>query len=86
MDFPVVSQPDNYSRTLFNHQLTSIYEMENLEMTKTISINNLYEMKTHFGIQADPTGYGKTSSMIGLLVRDKMDWDISEKHISYEIY
>ena len=30
------------------------------------------QTETRLGINADPTGYGKTLSMIGLLVRDKM--------------
>ena len=86
MEFPVVTQPTNYSRSLFNHQLTSIFKMEEMEARKTVNINNLYEIKTHFGIQADPTGYGKTASMIGLLVRDKMEWDLDDKHSLDEIY
>jgi len=86
MEFPVVTQPNNYSRSLFNHQLTSIFKMEEMEARKTVNINNLYEIKTHFGIQADPTGYGKTASMIGLLVRDKMEWDLDDKHSLDEIY
>lgn len=34
------------------------------------------QTETRLGINADPTGYGKTLSMIGLLVRDKMLWDM----------
>jgi len=86
MEFPVVTQPPNYSRSLFNHQLTSIFKMEEMEMRKTVNINNLYEITTHFGIQADPTGYGKTASMVGLIVRDKMAWDLDDKHSLDEIY
>ena len=56
MEFPVVTQPTTYSRSLFNHQLTSVFKMEEMEERKTVNINNMYEIKTHFGIQADPTG------------------------------
>lgn len=31
----------------------------------------------HFGIQADPVGYGKTLSIVSLIARDKMEWDAS---------
>jgi SNF2 family DNA or RNA helicase len=86
MEFPVVTQPTNYSRSLFNHQLTSIFKMEEMEERKTVNINNLYSIKTHFGIQADPTGYGKTASMVGLLIRDKMDWDLDNKYMLEEVY
>ena len=71
-NFPLVPQPSNFDRSLFNHQRTSIYEMEILEKNKSINVNSVYNLETNFGIQADSTGYGKTASMIGLLVRDKM--------------
>lgn len=34
------------------------------------------QTETRLGINSDPTGYGKTLSMIGLLVRDKMPWNM----------
>ena len=34
-------------------------------------------LKREFGIQADPVGYGKTLSVVALIARDKMPWDIS---------
>jgi hypothetical protein len=85
-DYPVVAQPKTYNRDLFNHQLTSIYEMELLEKNKSREINNTYLMTTNIGIQSDPTGYGKTCSMIGLLVRDKMEWNLQEDHIIKDVY
>ena len=84
--YPVVAQPKTYNRDLFNHQLTSIYEMELLEKNKSREINNTYVMTTNIGIQSDPTGYGKTCSMIGLLVRDKMEWNLQEEHIIKDVY
>jgi len=34
-------------------------------------------LKREFGVQADPVGYGKTLSVVALIARDKMEWDIS---------
>ena len=33
-----------------------------------------------FGIQADPVGYGKTLSVIALIARDRMHWDVASPH------
>lgn len=40
-------------------------------------------LKRRFGVQADPVGYGKTLSMVTLIARDKMNFDVSR---SYEIH
>jgi hypothetical protein len=70
-----VNQPPNFSVKLFPHQLTSIYNMEKLENNSIINTRD--EIKeTKIGINADITGYGKTLSMIGLIARDKMPWDL----------
>jgi SNF2 family DNA or RNA helicase len=73
-NIPTVSQPF-LNKTLFKHQLASIYSMEKLEREKVV----LYDKglkETRIGINADDTGYGKTLSMIGLIYRDKMEWDM----------
>lgn len=77
---PMVSQPENYSRTLLPHQLTSIYMMEKMEKEQRICEGSI-EIENRVGIQGDRTGYGKTCSMIGLIVRDKMKWDMEEKFV-----
>jgi SNF2 family DNA or RNA helicase len=41
------------------------------------------QTETRLGINADPTGYGKTLAMIGLLVRDKMPWNMDTPY-TYE--
>lgn len=38
-------------------------------------------MQRFVGIQADPVGYGKTLSMVTLIARDKMPWDLNESHV-----
>ena len=75
-EFPTVSQPYNLDIQLYPHQLTSVYRMEELERTRYIEIddNKIY---TEIGINADITGYGKTMSMVALILRDKMKWEIS---------
>jgi len=80
MDFPIVTSPSNYNRNFFRHQLTSIYNMEKMEKEQTIKISNTYTIDTNIGIQADITGYGKTISMIGLIMRDEMEWDLENEY------
>lgn len=71
------NQPPDFSVKLFNHQLASIYHMEQLE-SNPIILSETNEIKdTKIGINADITGYGKTLSMIGLIARDKMPWDLN---------
>jgi superfamily II DNA or RNA helicase len=75
-NIPLATQPENLSKILFKHQLASIYQMETLEREKNVQYE--YSVKeTRLGFNADITGYGKTLSMIGLIVRDKMDWDLN---------
>ena len=76
-DFPTILQPKDMKITLFPHQLTSVYMMEKLEREKCIEEYNQI-CETRLGINADPTGYGKTLAMITLIVRDKMIWDIND--------
>ena len=79
-NIPVVSQPVNLRKKLFLHQLASIYKMENLEQDNTVECGDKIKM-TKIGINADHTGYGKTLSMIGLIVRDRMEWDVSIPYV-----
>ena len=85
-EYPIVPQPENFRRSLFDHQKTSIHEMEKLEQERVININSVYNLETNFGIQSDPTGYGKTASMVGLIVRDSMSWDLETPEVIEEPY
>ena len=64
---------------LFPHQKTSIYRMEKLERER--KHKSLYDenisIDTDMGMLGDAPGYGKTISMLGLISRDNMEWDIS---------
>ena len=88
-NYPVIQQPENYSRMLFDHQKTSIHEMEKLEKNQTRTFDTSggnYLLKTKIGIQSDPTGFGKTSSMVGLVVRNKMTWNCNTEWPNENIY
>jgi len=71
-----VKQPDNVKTPLFAHQLASIYNMEILEHDKTIITDNCIK-EVSLGVNADLAGYGKTNSMIGLIARNKMEWELN---------
>lgn len=49
--------------------------METLEREKSVQCSDGFK-QTRIGINADTTGYGKTLSMIGLIARNKMEWDL----------
>jgi hypothetical protein len=74
-EIPIVSNPKKLKINLFRHQLSSIYSMEKLEKEKQVEQRDCTK-ETRLGINADYTGYGKTLSMIGLIVRDKMEWAV----------
>lgn len=77
----MVNQPENMKIDLYPHQLASIYSMEELERNRKVVTEN-YELETCIGINSDITGMGKTLSMIGLVLRDKMSWDTLSLHRS----
>lgn len=66
-------------KTLFPHQLNAIDLMERRETEKEI-VHSTYRIDLNISIYSDITGYGKTLTMLGLIKRDKMKWDISEEH------
>lgn len=76
----MVVQPRDLKVTLFPHQLASIYQMETFEREKKI-VNDYFIKESNIGVNADPTGFGKTLSMIGLILRDKMEWDLETPYV-----
>lgn len=77
----LVPRIKNLNVQLFPHQLASIYQMEDREKNrnlKTCIFGNT--LQSNVGIFADITGYGKSLSVIGMLVRDTMEWDLKEKY------
>lgn len=80
----MIKQPSNLSINLYPHQLASVYSMEFLEREKKIIGEDSY-IQTDIGINADLTGYGKSLSMVALILRDKMPWDITTDYITEEV-
>jgi SNF2 family DNA or RNA helicase len=74
-DIRTVSQPVNIDVPLFKHQLTMVYKMEKLEREQLVEADNITK-ETRIGVNADPTGFGKTLSMVALVLRDKLKWDM----------
>jgi SNF2 family DNA or RNA helicase len=75
-----VEQPETLSKKLFPHQLTAIEMMEEREAQKNIILDN-YIIETKVGIYADITGYGKTLTLVALILRNKMKWNVDEPYI-----
>lgn len=84
LEIKTINQPKDLKVNLYPHQLASIYKMETLEREKQI-IGNDKITETNIGINSDITGYGKTFSMIGLIVRDKMIWDDDTPYVFNKI-
>ena len=80
----IIDQPKNLKLKLYRHQLASIYSMEEREKNKKIEYEN--EIVTaNMGIFSDITGFGKTLSIIGLLCRNKMEWDLNEDFVHEKV-
>jgi len=74
-DTRTVSQPVNIDVPLFKHQLAMVYKMEKLEREQLVEADNITR-ETRLGVNADPTGFGKTLSMVALVLRDKLEWNM----------
>jgi len=81
----LVPQPKNLNINLFPHQLASIFQMEKMEANNIIE-KDTYIKESKIGINADITGFGKTLSMIGLICRDKMIWDLDTPYIFQTVH
>lgn len=75
-----IIQPPNLKINLYPHQLKIVAKMEEIEQSKLICVKRNQFTATEIAINADIKGYGKTLSMISLILRDKMDWFINEPH------
>ena len=83
--YPRISHPEKLNIKLFPHQLVSVYNMELLEKVRKIKVNNNVFM-TDFGILGDIPGYGKSFSVVSLILRDNIEWDISKRHEKFDIH
>lgn len=75
--YPRIEQPQPLSIILFPHQLVTVYCMEELERKRKIKHTSSSYFMTDFGILGDIPGYGKSFSVVSLVLRDKMPWDVS---------
>ena len=80
MLYPQILQPEGLSISLYQHQRVSVHKMEELEKYRKVNIHNNYG-ETDFGILGDIPGYGKSYSMVALILRDKMEWDITQPYM-----
>lgn len=82
-NYPTVPQKNEWKVKLFPHQLTAIWMMEEREVNQKRDIyenednSDRWVLNTNIGIYSDPTGYGKTLAMVGLLSRDNMKWNMN---------
>jgi len=67
----MISQPTELKRMLYPHQLNAIAQLESREMNLEIVSSRNTIIYSNVGIYADITGYGKTITMVGLILRNK---------------
>jgi len=79
-----MSSSNYFRKHLFDHQKSNVQRMERLEVTNHISDGNIVR-NTKIGILSDPPGYGKNVTMVQLLTRDVMKFDVNEPHIEEDI-
>ena len=81
-----IEQPTDLSISLFPHQLVTVYNMENLERLRRIKRDANTFFMCDFGILGDIPGYGKSFSIVSLILRDKMAWDITKTYPHADIF
>tara|TARA_Y100000389_G_scaffold69495_1_gene66112 strand:- start:4578 stop:6236 length:1659 start_codon:yes stop_codon:yes gene_type:complete len=81
-EYPKVEPGKRWKATLFDHQLTAIHLLEDREENQDRFFDENVKFKSNVGVFSDPTGYGKTLSVVGLIERDKMEWDLEKPYVS----
>lgn len=76
MEENLVLQPETMTRALFPHQLRAVKMMEDLESRRSVSSSS-YFIETKIGIYSDLIGYGKTYTIVALILRNKMEWNVA---------
>ena len=76
----MATQPENLKINLFPHQLAAIHKIETMESEKEIEIDSSIK-NFSIGIFADKVGAGKTLTMIAVILRDKMRWNLNLPYI-----
>lgn len=76
----MISQPSDLSRILYPHQLKAVAELEYREDNmKVVSRNSI--LYSNVGIFSDITGYGKTITMVALILRNKQNFYSDEPYV-----
>lgn len=83
---PRIDQPNTLDITLFPHQLVSVYKMERMERVQKVKASDSQVFMTKFGVLGDIPGYGKSFSIVALILRDQMPHDVNESHCVYEYF
>jgi hypothetical protein len=74
MSYPQIDQPEELHVKLFPHQKTSVWNMEKMEREMKVDHPYTRETRTRIGVFGDIPGYGKSFSIVALLLRDKMEF------------
>jgi SNF2 family DNA or RNA helicase len=74
-------EQSRHDKKLYPHQRVSVYNMEERERNGFIRLDDQTILRTIVGIQGDIVGYGKTLSMVTLMDRNKMIWDMDFPYI-----
>lgn len=83
-DKKLINQPRDLKVALYPHQLKSVWVMEDHEENRSqVYKMDIYE--TDIGFLSDAVGYGKTLSMVSLVLRDRMVWDMSSKYTKKKV-
>lgn len=80
-NIPMISQPQDFDINLYPHQRAIVHKMESREKDQTLIISDDTIIDMNIGINSDLTGYGKTISMLALVHRDKMSWDLTVPYV-----
>ena len=70
---------EGLTRDLYPHQLSSVYHLERREQTKKI-FTGAMEITANIGLFSDIGGFGKTLSLVALIARDRLPWNLEEPH------
>jgi len=82
----MIAQPEHLNIQLYPHQKVSVFEMEKLERQQRVYIDTYHcSSETNFGILGDIPGYGKSYSVVSLILRDQMEWDVNREYIKNNI-
>lgn len=75
---------EGMKKRLYPHQIAALQKMEEREREKRIRAFH-YEIDLQLGLYSDIAGFGKTVTMIALMLRDAMPWCLTEDLVKSSI-